>query len=67
LVLVYVCIFTAQLIIISPINLEKFSLWLAIAYLVLLLAIFGFGLIYKGAQQLEGIEKAVVKTKQQST
>jgi hypothetical protein len=67
LVLVYVCIFTAQLIIISPINLEKFSLWLAIAYLVLLLAIFGFGLIYKGAQQLEGIEKAVIKTKQQST
>jgi hypothetical protein len=59
LILVFVCIFTAQLIIISPINLEKFNIWLALAYAVLVAAVFGFGLIYRGVQQLDRIEKAV--------
>jgi hypothetical protein len=54
--LVFVCTFVAQLFIISNFNLNRFSLWLIIIYAVLILATFGFILIYKGSQSLSKIE-----------
>jgi hypothetical protein len=56
LILVFICIFIAQFIIISPVNLEKFSFLLAIIYLVLILATRGFLLIFNGARKLTKIE-----------
>src|SRR5581483_9698652 len=55
--LVYICIFIAQLFIMSNFNLNHFSIGLVLIYALLLLAVLGFVLIYKGAKSLSKLEK----------
>lgn len=57
--LVYVCIFIAQLIIISSLIVGRITLGLGIVYGVLLLAMIGFLLVFRGAKRLHDIEHAI--------
>lgn len=57
LLLVYICIIAAQFIIISSIALNGFSWMLLITYIILLAAIAGFLLIFRGTKKLYKIEK----------
>lgn len=57
-ILVYLCIFFTQLIMLSPIITTNFSLGLIFIYGVLILAITGFMYIFRGARKLQLIEGA---------
>lgn len=58
-ILVYFCIFFAQLIMLSPIIATNFSLGLFFIYGVLILAIAGFQYIFRGARKLQLVEEAI--------
>lgn len=55
--IVFVCIFLAQLFILSSVSLNKFSFGLILIYGLLILGGLGFTLIYKGASLLTKLEK----------
>jgi hypothetical protein len=55
--LVFICIFLAQLFTVSDTNLNKFSLDLVLVYCLLILASIGFVLIYHGSENLNKLEK----------
>lgn len=55
--LVYICIFLAQIFIISTISFAKFNIGIVLIYGLLLLAAFGFILVARGAKKLAKLEK----------
>ncbi len=55
--IVYICIFSAQVLILTNFNLAKFSLPLLLVYVLLFVCAFGFSLIYKGSSDLSRLEK----------
>jgi hypothetical protein len=55
---VVISLFTAQVIMVTPITLAHVSVGLIVIYAVLVLAMFGFALIYRGTRKLEKIEAA---------
>jgi hypothetical protein len=58
-ILVYLCIFFAQLIMLSPVIITNFSLGLVLIYVVLVLAIVGFQYIFRGARKLQLVEETI--------
>jgi len=54
--LVFICIFISQFLIISSVVLSEFTFLLAVIYGVLILGTLGFVLIFRGVKQLEKIE-----------
>ncbi|HET8992124.1 MAG TPA: hypothetical protein VFN31_03785 [Candidatus Saccharimonadales bacterium] len=55
--IVFICIFGAQVLMLTNFDLSKLSLQLILVYGLLLLGTVGFGLIYKGTNKLTKIEK----------
>jgi hypothetical protein len=55
--LVYIGTFLTQLLILSNLNLNKFSFYLVLVYGLLILGVAGFLMIYKGSQSLNKLEK----------
>jgi hypothetical protein len=55
-IIVFVCTFLAQLILISSMSVNKFNVLVAFSYVILLLGAYGFIKIYQGAEKLQKIE-----------
>lgn len=56
LVLIFISIFIAQLLIISPLVVTHFNLGVVLIYALIVIAITGYTLLYKGAAKLQNIE-----------
>jgi hypothetical protein len=57
--LVFVCTFIAQLLTASTVTLSRFNLGVAVIYAVLVLAVVGYLLIYRGVKQLIKLEAVI--------
>ncbi|MBC7708216.1 hypothetical protein H7Y63_03265 [Polaromonas sp.] len=56
-ILIFISIFFAQLLLISPLVVDNFNIGIILIYAVLILGLIGFGLLYKGASKLQKIEE----------